>query len=84
MRRFEQEMPPDVVAAVKKFDELLADTNERATAANLCFCTDPIGLHWFNSDRCIDCRCPGFSPVESSTAAESGNPAREHEERALP
>ena len=49
----------------------------------ICFCTHPIGLHWFNSDRCVDCRCPGYDPVESSVIADLNFAVVEREEQIL-
>lgn len=46
---------------------------------NICLCSHPMGLHWFNSDRCIDCRCPGFYAVEPLVVAEAGISAGERE-----
>lgn len=51
--------------------------------ANVCFCTHPGALHWFNTDRCVECRCPRFDPVESSVAAPQ-DPSTEVDEEQPP
>ena len=86
MPQFKRSNRPDILPATQAFDKLIGAAREPGTRTNICFCSHPVGLHWFNSERCIDCRCPGFSPIDSPIPAEvelNGSAAK-HEERIPP